>query len=310
MFADYQSQVLLTYHEKKAAGALSQNLINSTPARLRDECVAVFHQRYDHHEDEKTLSIFFSYQENEGAYLRAIQRFDTDKFKPLDRFLKGLIADTHPKNIELLAWLIDFGPRPYRWDFDYSAFGNHVHQPAEFLNVADRTLPEKTLTDNNINSDTAGQQDVAFTKSPYETPVLPGENKRPPVPDTRRLPLKKKTMMLLLIIPVSIVVYLALRPVNGPEQCMCWTGDHYQQVSCGKQLNDRAVYALDTFKLDHFKKITKPDTISPKAIGHTWYSKIDNVVEFFTSDGFHPVHVDRKLKPLTEHIRTRYIPYR
>lgn len=62
--------------------------------------------------DHRILKSFLGRSENEEISETFIKRFDPDKFKPLNNFLKkGL--NTDQKNIELLAWLIDCHPRPY-----------------------------------------------------------------------------------------------------------------------------------------------------------------------------------------------------
>jgi hypothetical protein len=61
-----------------------------------------------------------------------------------------------------------------------------------------------------------------------------------------------------------------------------------------------------TLKGQRFKKITKPDTLTSSSLGHVWYSKIDGAVEFYTADGFHPVHTERRLKPMTVLIMNKY----
>lgn len=112
MFADYQAQVLLDYQKKKAAHTLSANLTRPTPARIKAECQAVGHERYLQ-KDEKVLRLFVKPQEDRAAYRQAVRLADTDMFKPLSNFLKDNNIKTTDKNVELLAWLIDFEPRPY-----------------------------------------------------------------------------------------------------------------------------------------------------------------------------------------------------
>ncbi|MDN5289037.1 MAG: hypothetical protein JWR38_5311 [Mucilaginibacter sp.] len=114
----------------------------------------------------------------------------------------------------------------------------------------------------------------------------------------------RKTIISLIIFSFAgIGTFLLLN--NGNTECMYWTGDHYQAISCNQKISGTTIYALDTLQLNHFKRITTPDTI--KSLRGIWYSKIDNVVEFYTADGFHPVHTARKLKPLTDGIREKYI---
>src|SRR5690606_39627916 len=74
-----------------------------------------------------------------------------------------------------------------------------------------------------------------------------------------------------------------------PEECMCWNGEKYIPVDCQDKTQPYQVIGLDQDKLEHFRKITKPDTLGIKDIGNIWYSKMDNEVEFFTVQGDHPV---------------------
>ncbi|TCC99958.1 hypothetical protein [Pedobacter psychroterrae] len=113
LFSDYKQNVILDYHEKKK-NLLSLNLAEPSPATLKKECLLVLSGRF-HKKDEKTLRLFFEITEESTNYHQAIEWFKTDKFKPLVNFLKGYTADTEKKNIELLAWLIDFKYRPYEF---------------------------------------------------------------------------------------------------------------------------------------------------------------------------------------------------
>ncbi len=58
------------------------------------------------------LKTFFQIPLDQELRISTVKKFDVDKFKPLSNFFKfGL--NTRDKNIELLAWLIDFKLRPY-----------------------------------------------------------------------------------------------------------------------------------------------------------------------------------------------------
>ncbi|SDC59030.1 hypothetical protein [Niabella drilacis] len=97
------------------------------------------------------------------------------------------------------------------------------------------------------------------------------------------------------------------RSLPGTEACMYWAGDHYRQVSCTQKFGDTLVVALDPEKLRSFKKITRPDTITGQSKGAIWYVKINGGIEFYTSEGFHPVDQRLRLKPVTDYIIRKYI---
>ncbi|MBL4676848.1 MAG: hypothetical protein JKY70_11700 [Mucilaginibacter sp.] len=90
-------------------------------------------------------------------------------------------------------------------------------------------------------------------------------------------------------------------------QCMYWTGSEYKAVSCTIHAPGRAVYAIDIRRLDHFKKIMKPDTITAVSVGRVWYFKTGHQLELFTDSGMHPVLTNRRLKPLTPYMQEKYL---
>ncbi|NRF37751.1 hypothetical protein [Pedobacter foliorum] len=118
MLEDYKKAVISNYHDKKEKGLLSLNLAHPTPAKLRNESIVALRSRTKK-EDDAFIKDFFNFGTKLEDYSRSIERFDADKLRPLVKFLKGLIEDTDPRNVELLAWLIDFEPRPYKFGVDY-----------------------------------------------------------------------------------------------------------------------------------------------------------------------------------------------
>src|SRR6186713_2177049 len=113
MFIDYQKLVFEDYQKKKTDNSISQRLIYPTPAQIKEECIAVCRDRYSK-KDEACLIRFFGKREDQAAYLQAIENHETDKFKPLVNYLRSKFEMPDLKNIELLAWLINFEPRPFQ----------------------------------------------------------------------------------------------------------------------------------------------------------------------------------------------------
>ena len=99
---------------------LSTRLINPTPAALREECSEVCKERYDT-KDERMLRAVFGTNDSLDGYLRAIDMFGLGKFKSVITFLEGKTDPQKDKNIELVAWLIDFKHRPYQMNINYDA---------------------------------------------------------------------------------------------------------------------------------------------------------------------------------------------
>lgn len=111
MIEKYRLDVLKFYEQKKEAGELSANLLHFTPANLRNETRLLFGAGSDPMA-KRILKEFFELPFDHIISDLTIKKCDPDKFKPLCNFLKRGTG-THEKNIELLAWLIDFCPRPF-----------------------------------------------------------------------------------------------------------------------------------------------------------------------------------------------------
>jgi len=97
------------------------------------------------------------------------------------------------------------------------------------------------------------------------------------------------------------------RRVNGDEGCMIWDGDHYQPVYCNDKSLQGVASPIDHGLVDHFKKITRPDTLTARSLGRVWYAKYNGRVEFFTSGGYYPLDSNRRLLPMTDHILEKYV---
>ena len=278
MFEDYKSRVLEEYKLARDRNTISMNLIHATPAKIKAECLTVLETRFSK-KDERMLTSLFGPMNGEEAYRNAIKKSDSDKFKPLTNFLKGHTKATDENNIELLAWLIDYEPRPFRINPE----GGTVE--AEL--AGGKAIPIVVLKH-------------SYLKTWNWTQI-------------RRV----STFCVLLVALMLIyqhytnTVFNPLhQPLSGEEQCMYWAGDQYKPVLCNVKMEHTPVYALDPEKVQHLRKITKSDTITKKSIGRLWYAKVNGNIEFYTGPGYHPVYTNKLLKPLTFYMYTKYILYR
>lgn len=110
MFKDYKELVIKSYQEKLTGRDLSNNLSDPTPAKLRDECLLVYTSRYDEEKDSKMLEAFFGKPDEHGNYYPVIYNVKVSLFRPLAQFLHDMSRKPNTRNIELLAWLIDYKP--------------------------------------------------------------------------------------------------------------------------------------------------------------------------------------------------------
>jgi hypothetical protein len=274
---DYQSFVLAEYMKKKSVGDLSHRIRDLTPAKLKEECEVVCKDRYDS-KDAQALEAFFKYVGDKEACLQAIGKCDIDKFRPLINFLKGSTTKPDPKIVELLAWMIDFKPRPLE-----SAKKAHIGHPDVPITKWDKTA-----------------------KVEDEKPKRTGSVKR-------FFALKARKVMMagvILLIAALVLYWVWPGKADVPKRlqgCMYWTGDHYQPISCGQMRGDTLVVPLDPEKMAHFKKITRADTITENALGSIWYAKYNGVYECYTSPGYHPIDTSLQLRLLTDYVLIKHI---
>lgn len=331
---DYIELVIKAYNNKRTSNQLSPLLTQSTPGTIRLECANVYQERPEK-KDEPTLRAFFGPAENERKLLSIIREFDVNKFKPLDNFLKSAgEKKTKFQNIELLAWLIDFKHRPYVYGMEAIPDEEELCVIRESVESAENTRAETTQDQNAFKKEEEGSDadnddtgknlpdDIEEAKPTHgpaamihkediaEKLTVPPINSYPAATVSEQKDSKKKNRWLPAGIPILAVMlsggaYFA-GAIKG-EHCMYWADDHYEKISCDEKAKGRFFIPLDEERLQDFKKITRQDTITGWSIGKIYYLKTNNAVECFTTDGSHPVQVNRKLHVLTQYIFDKYL---
>jgi hypothetical protein len=262
-----------------AAGILAPELTSPQRKSLRDYCVRICAERY-HGKDEPLLESFFGKRDSHEAYVIAIRKATAEKFRNLHNFLKEPTKGTQFINICLLAWMINFEPRPFRADLK-------VNLPS-----APRPAPEPTTVPSQPPPPSAeGGDDEGDLKVPliFEKPA------------------DKKRWLYLTAAIVSLTVYYFFvhqqRPL-GKEGCMVWKGENYEQVPCSYKAANGGIAAipLDTTVLRRFKKIMKDDTLTANSIGRVFCVKNNGQYEYFTDSAGNPVHPEKPLRRLTQYI--------
>lgn len=290
-------------------------LMHLTPARLKEECIMRCGKCLNKR-DEKVIRDFCGDLNESKTCLAIMQHCDTDKFRPLVNYLKKNSERTDPKNVELLAWLIDFPGRP--WDI------GKKYQDITNDEAAGLENEGPTATEAASSQPTAGSGIMTGISAIPKNPIIPTQSDSLNEQKTavtksieagNQIKRGKSTKKL------TATVILSLALVTGgawwwKEQdrlpdlsggCMYWKEDHYEPIACNEKIPNAMIIALDTIKLKNFRKLTRPDTITYGSIGKVWYSKIDGNLEFYTSGGEHPVVFDRRLKPITIYIIDKYI---
>jgi hypothetical protein len=333
MFADYERLVLEDYQRKKNRNKLSSGLIHPTPAKIKKECVRLCKGEIQK-KDEKVIREFCEEWDNTKTSLQSIDKCDVDKFRPLLNFLKGETTATDPKNIHLLAWLIDFPFRPFEHGKRYESLtdtevGVEAPWPLEEATIEASTSPENpsavnfekknVFTEDKVGAERSDAGAERIIKEPVKCGNLsrPNDVVRATQPDIVPVKIKGRFRKVAVIGALLTVMGISgywwwdtrqqayITPGNGG--CMYWATDHFQPIPCNQKISNTLVVALDSARVKNFKKINRPDTITNRAKGSVWYSKIDKKIEFFTADGEHPVFIGRRLKPITDYIIDKYI---
>ncbi|MGJ1431537.1 hypothetical protein ACR79M_08165 [Sphingobacterium spiritivorum] len=332
-FANYQEVVISIYEEKKNNGSLPLGLLELTPGKLRDECIMICHERPDD-KDLPMLRSFLGAAENMAAYIRILEeKKKIDKFRPLINFLNKRTDYTNRYNIELLAWIIDFTPRPYsKWEIE-SRSNNRENTTDRTETPIDSILLELTPPNQNeserISDNNEIEDEDSEEKTNYQSEIDPTKEENEQVPDTEATssssnilkttfftPPPKKTWFkrnikqtaLSLVAATTLCGGTYMVAYNGSQGCMYWTGDHYKSIPCQEKVEGATVLALDSAKLLNFKKINVPDTLTISSLNNLWYTKITvDSAEFYTSSGFHPLFPEKRLKPVTLYILNKYV---
>ncbi len=302
--AGYTKLVVAAYNKKKANNELSPLLAQSTPANIRRECANVYQERYAK-KDEPTLRAFFGPAEQGRKFLSVIQEFDVSKFKPLDTYLKGAgRKGINDRNLELLAWLIDFRHRPY-------VFGMDVILDEDALSIIGRPIgdplpppPKPGIEQNTVSENPAPNEGNPTT--PLQA-IAAGDEKKHTSKTARAI-------FWVGIISLGGLYFIWQQDKDGQMAlgnantgCMYWAEDHYEQVPCNEDPKGRLILALDKEKLKNFRKITRADTITEWSIGKIYYLKNNRVLEYYTIGGNHPVDVTRTLKVLSPYMFDTYL---
>lgn len=322
-FAEYQSQVLEYYQKEQAAGGLFFAFPYPTPAKIKAGCIEVLETRFDK-KDKSFLRSYFKMGNSEDFDL-AVRKFDTDKFRPLNSYLRDPSRNPSSEHIQLLSWLIDFPDRPYRSSYELSVEPltkattldtgiSSTHGQVDDLPVSDATdIAPPIVQEEEKKADQAFGPSVSNEIAEMTDRGNDGHQKKSFW--TKKL---RYALCATLLFLVGIVFWYAnnatripqtgkVVPVIGQKGCVIWADVHYEPVACKQAVNGLGSFGLDESTVRNLKRITLPDTITPKSLRKVWYVKIDGRLEYYTSAGFHPVHTERRLKPLTTYMYNKYL---
>lgn len=315
-FEDYKQEVILTYKKRRDEGTLPHNLRHLTTANMKKECLSVFPKRYSE-KDEDTFKTLLSEERNSAEeYFKKINTVNPDIFRPLCNFLKGNTTNTQNRNIELLAWLIDYQPRPHvevdiykLLQTESESLANKREQSAKKESEEDNTVdiveetkeefpePASTLTINGLLDNRSLDNDQKTGNGKFGFP-------------------RKFNKAVISFFAAFVIVGGSYFFYDKSNQCMYWNGDEYLTVACDQKIEGANILPRDTFRLKQLKRIKNISEITRGDIGKIYYSKVNGKVEFYTMGGAvnvdtssieNPTDSRKRLLPLSEHMYIEYV---
>ena len=268
-FEEYKKAILAAYKVSKT-GKNSHYLLDPTPANLKKMASEISVSLSA--KDEQAVDIFFNFKPDTNQKAKSILLSDTDKFRPLSKFLnsKTSLQDITAANI--LAVLVEFENRPF----------------VKFRQNDSETIDGKSKSDEAVITEGLETEEEFVAKT-----------KRP-----------KIAIIAMLLLVVGISAFAITKSFE--EKCMVWVEDHYEQISCEpdeKQglFQDISLEPLNEEKLEYFKKIEINDSTiffkNEKPI--VWYIKRNKKCEFFSAPGVHPIS-KKSLREVTPYIIGKY----
>jgi hypothetical protein len=300
---EYNKLVFRTYQWLRSTPEFSSALKQPTPASIRKECLTLYLEQPVR--DEPALRSFFGPAAENNSFLTPIKNFPTDGFRAFCNYLNGRAVNTDQKNIELLAWLIDFQHRPFRFSMDVvlNEMEKAILNSDKVANPphgSDLNPPQEIEDEKDNNSDPPISNETEVNAQPAtaeQVPVVPIKS------DSEIKPIKKDFSKKWLIVGIALFLTILSLGVyslyDKGDNCMYWTGDHYEKIDCDADVNDKVVFDEERWK--NFRKITDLSAITEKSIGVVHYYGNKNR-EFYTSGGKHPVENTRYVKVMTRYI--------
>lgn len=298
LFEEFKKEVTRTYFDKKAKRELPVELEDPTGAQLRDYCLYRLTNKLSK-EEEHTLQRFFNAENRFNDLETAIKRFDPGRLKSLIQYLQKKTLTTKDPNIRLLAWLIEFPP--------FEIWRNQKEPDGIKEDITEDNFTEGNRPDNGDEEPGTGMEDEQSGAEETEPERQFGQQTvLVPTAGRPTKTIRKRWIYVLTAVIAGGIMYLLVEHYGW--QCMYWTGTEYKRIACTENINGAETIALDKDKVKRFRRITVREELAKRLIGNTWYTKLSNdSIEFYTDSGFHPIHKEKKLRPLTDYIRKKYI---
>lgn len=284
---DYKTAIKLKYETEKR-GSHSSFLLNPSRAKLRKLCAELFKNEASV-DDLKSFSVFFQFDFLPNCSNKL--KDQTDRFRPIETFLKGETDLTDIEAVNIAAILVGFDPRPYLKFSKTESVKKECSLIDKYENSVVHPVPLEGKKDINDNREIGVVIQPSFLVKKQ----------------MRFVPTQQIIPALLLILVLGCLGYW----VFFKKTCMQWQKDHYEVVACETEkigiVNVYSKLPINENMLG-FKKIELTDTTT--FFKHNkpvlWYCKNGDHLDLFNGPGFHPDN-DKTLKPITQYMIEKYI---
>jgi len=266
---DYLRAVLSKFELEKR-GNYGSFFLNPSPAELLNLCLIIYDKGLSN-ADKATFANYFQ-PKHDTDLRKTIVDYISSDFKAINFFLIGKTKEPNLKNLELVAVLVDFNPRPLSKFLDE---GRQQQQIRDEVFVKDEVfeIPSK---EEGIITENLGKSKWRKIL-PYATFIL------------------------------GFIFIGYLFSTYTTKQCMQWQTDHYEPIDCQEVSKFETPIVALKEELLHFRQLypKKEDPFIQNGQPIIWYSKKDNVVEFFNADGKHPIN-GKNLGPVNFYIMHKH----
>ena len=271
-FEIFKNEVLNCYLENSKSSSIPIKLETPSPANLRNFTLSLLHHNCSN-EDLIVIKDFFDPNSTYESLEKAIKKFDLGKLKSVQNFMNGTTKNPDEQIVKLLAVLINFEPRPYeKWKSLYQPTLHQIEDDGGHFEI-------KT----EVHTDILQQINIKNNSS-------------------KKNQLKYYTLGVISLLSLGYGVHQHYEN----QGCAYWNGEQYIQIKCNNDNSAIQIIKLKNNNLLDFKKITRTDTLSKKHEYKIWYSKLADSVEFFNQSGYHPISIEKPLKPATWYMIEKY----
>ncbi|WP_281232385.1 hypothetical protein [Flavobacterium gelatinilyticum] len=324
---DYKKAI----HAKYEKELREEKFPNPSQANLRNVCWDLF-EKNENSDDLMVFQTFFGFEFD--LTKRNQFKVHTDRFRPIGNFFKGKsdLADKDAAN--LAAVLVDFKPRPFR-NFREKGVGvNYETQP----NPGNSSPPQPFIIIDKEKSNFKIEKEEPKKPLPFicksegeesdfefieESENIMDNNQSmilPQIQNPKEIERIKNTKEKVTKYFKGIFITFLIFSVVGTmgyfaffqKQCMQWSGDHYEKVSCDLKVQGiglaNIIEPLDE-TIFNLKKVKVCDTtpcFDKNGEAVIWYGKTANGIDFFDGHGRHPEN-NKPLRPVTQYILNKYV---